>query len=314
MTSHPTLEEFLAWPRDRVGAVVKEKGPKVCVFPINGTRRWFMLECPPASDEDFATVYLETMVERHIALYRLFFDHGITFLLTPIFGPDVLCDRSKAYTDFAVEGLALLAQHPGFLQFYREYDVRVCCYGDYRRYLDPTPYAYLADLFAEVEQRTETHNRYCLCFGLFAHDAVQTVAELSVKHYKQYGEIPDKRTLVKQYYGLQVPAVDFFIGFNKFAAFDMPLIATGNEDLYFTVAPSLYIGERQLRAILYDHLYLRHQGETDYEELTPADWKTMRAFYHRNRENTLGVGTIHPQAGFWYPLGQVDLHDDESEV
>jgi hypothetical protein len=301
----PSWEEFCEWPTDKVAEIIRGEGPKVCVFPINGTRRWLMLEHPPASDEDFANVYLDTMVRRHLEIYRLFFDHGITFLLTPIFGPDVLQDRSEAYTDFAVDGIALLAQHPDFLAFYREYGVRVCCYGDYHRYLDATPYAYVADLFDEIEKRTADNDRYYLCFGVFAHDAIETVAELSVKYHQEHGQIPDKRTLVALYYGVNVPPVDFFIGFDKFAAFDMPLVATGNEDLYFTVAPSPYIDDFQLRTILYDHLYLRRQGETDYQELTWADWKAMREFYRSNRHSTQGVGAIHPQVGFWYPLPQV---------
>ncbi len=305
MESHPTLETFLDWPTEQVAEVVRAHGPRVCVFPINGTRRWFLLEHPPESEENFVLDYLGLMVKRHLELYRLFFDHGVAYLLTPIFGPDLFSERSEAYTRFAVDGMALLAEHPAFLDFYRDYDVKVRCYGDYHKYLAPTPYAYLEDLFDEVMEKTAAHQTHHLLFGVFAHDATETVAELSVHYYQEHDRIPDKRTLVELYYGEYVPPVDLFIGFDKFAAFDMPLVTTGHEDLYFTVAPSLYMESRQLRTILYDHLYTRRQEETDYEELTETDWQAMHTFYHDNREQTLGVGAIHPRGNFWYPLPQV---------
>jgi tuberculosinol/isotuberculosinol synthase len=78
----------------------------------------------------------------------------------------------------------------------------------------------------------------------------------------------------------------------------MPLIATGNEDLYFTVSPSPYFTQKQLRDILYDHIYLRHTDE-------PEDWFVMKEFYQTNIGRTMGVGAEHK--GIWYPLPQVEL-------
>ena len=89
----------------------------------------------------------------------------------------------------------------------------------------------------------------------------------------------------------------------------MPLVATGNEDLYFTIAPSLYLTEKQLRAILYDHLYTRPESETDYSNTTPEAWTFMKDFYRTNQGKTFGIGTRHKQGGFWYPLPQVEFPD-----
>jgi tuberculosinol/isotuberculosinol synthase len=302
---------FHTLPRPEVARLVRAAGPKVCVFPINGTRRWFMLEhAPPsgqAEDQDLLSLaYLDTITERHIAIYRLLFDHGLDTLLTPALGPDLL-DRGQAYMHMAAEGLSRLADHPAFQTFYRDYGVRVRFYGDYRRYLDPTPYAHLSDGFDEVTARTLHHDRHRLFFGLFAHDATETVARLGVRHYLQHGRAPDRRAVVEAYYGEYVPPVDLFIGFDKLSAFDMPLLATGNEDLYFTVSPSLYLNESQLRDILYDHLYTRRQAHPDYGAMASADWDFMRAFYQRNLGNTLGLGVRQERGGIWYPLPQVDL-------
>ncbi len=107
--------------------------------------------------------------------------------------------------------------------------------------------------------------------------------------------------------GEYVEPVDFFIGFDRPAAFDMPLIATGSEDLYFTVSPSPYLDARTLRAILYDHLYARRIDEANYTALSPKDWQTLADFYAMNRRHVLGLGRKHESGNFWYPLPQVEL-------
>ena len=105
--------------------------------------------------------------------------------------------------------------------------------------------------------------------------------------------------IVAAYYGEPVPPVDLFIGFDKFSAFDYPLLNLGKEDLYFTAGPSLYLSERQLRGILFDHLYTRRMPEPDYELLTPEQWEELRDYYEQAREGTLGVGRL--RAGMWHP-------------
>ncbi|HQE92338.1 MAG TPA: diterpene synthase [Anaerolineae bacterium] len=301
------LETFLNLPTAEVARLVREAGPQVGVFPINGTRRWLRLEHPQAVAEDFVTAYLNIAGRRHVELYQLFFDHGVDTLLTPVFGPDILT-RGEGYSDLIRDGLSWFARGQDFLDFYDAYDVRVRVYGDYRRYLEPTPYAGVIDDCATLERRTAAHSRYRLFFGVCAHDAAETIAAIGVRFHQQYGRLPTKREMIATYYGEYVAPVDFFIGFDKFAAFDMPLVATGNEDLYFTVAPSLYMSARQVRTILYDHIYMRPHDENSYAEMTEADWAAMREFYEANMENTLGIGTRHPR-GVWYPLPQVQLTD-----
>jgi hypothetical protein len=206
----------------------------------------------------------------------------------------------------------LLAEDPRFLEFYREYDVRVRFYGDYRRFLAPTAYSYVSEVFGQVTVRTASHSRHRLFFGVCAHDAAETVGELAVQYHSEHGGLPKKRTLVEMYYGEYVDPVSLFIGFDKPSAFDMPLVATGSEDLYFTVCPSPYLSSSQLRAILYDHLYSRRTGEVDYASLEAGEWHAMREFYRANADRTLGVGT--KEGRIWYPLPQVASPLDSSTV
>ncbi len=300
------VETFVNLSTLEIAHLVRAAGPKVCAFPVNGTRRWFMLERASQPDDEQVDAYLDTTSEAHVALYATLFDHGIDTVLAPVFGPDLM-ERGNQYAEMAMQGLARLANHPTFLNFYHDYGVRVGFYGDYRKALANTSHAYLSGLFEGISLQTAANNQHRILFGVCANDAVETVGEIAVRYYVDTGRIPDKRTLIRQYYGMDVSPLSFFIGFDKFSVFDIPLITNGDEDLYFTVSPSLYLSEQQLREILYDHLYTRRMEETDYSDLTPDDVEAIRTFYRANQGKTLGVGAIHPRGGFWYPLPQVEL-------
>lgn len=302
------LEQFLNLPVDDIARLMRQAGPKVCVFPINGTRRWFLIEYPPTtwSESDFLTEYHVASVRRQLALCRLFFDHGVSYLLMPLFGPDLL-ERGPAYVEVMAAALRELAEGQAFVDFYREYDVRIHFYGDYRRYLKNTPYAGLCDLFDQINSQAG-EARFHLFYGVFAHDAAETVAEFGARYVAETGRLPDKPTLVRMYYGCDLPPVSLFIGFDQFSAFDMPLVSTGSEDLYFTASPSFYMDETQLRRILYDHLFARRVAEQDYETLTESALGRMRSFYHRHRNHTFGLGEVID--GFWYPTPSLGCGGD----
>jgi hypothetical protein len=291
------LETFLNLPTSEVAQIVRSQGPKVCVFPINGTRRWFLMEHQSRFDENYSS-YLAAIISNHIGLYRLFFEHGISTLLTPAMGTD-LWERGEEYVRMVAEGFLALASHPEFLRFYEEYQVKVNLYGDYRKFLSGTQYKHLLDTFEQVKQKTKSYSQNRLFFGLFANDATEFVAEQSVLYYQQHDTVPDKKTLIELYYGDYVSHVNFFIGFDKFSVFDMPLVNSGFEDLYFTVSPSAYLSEMQLREILFDHLYLRPAKEPNYTEMSEFAWKNLCQFYRTYRETTLGVGIL--KDGIWYP-------------
>jgi tuberculosinol/isotuberculosinol synthase len=300
------LEPFLNLPTEEVAQRVRESGTKVCVFPINGTRRWFVLEHPELASRRLAKDYLRVAGQRHIELYKLLFDHGIQTLLTPILGQDIL-ERGKGYTELLEQGLVWFARDPDFLQFYDEYDIRVRVYGETRRFLRGTPYAHTIDTYEELTRRTASHQSHRLLFGICAGDAAQTVAAIGIRFQEQHGRPPDKREIVEAYYGEYVEPVDLFIGSDRPAAYDMPLIATGSEDLYFTVSPSPYLDSHTLRTILYDHLYARRVNDDNYDRLSADDWKTMADFYTLNRRSVLGLGRKHRSDSFWYPMPQVSL-------
>lgn len=308
------LETFLNLSTEEVARIVRQEGPKVCVFPINGTRRWFLLEYPEEAASNFTETYLKISGRRHLELYKLFFDHGVETLVTPIFGPDLL-ERGDEYRTLLEQGLLWFAQNEEFLEFYDAYDVKVHIYGDAERYLQGTPYADALEAYDAVAQRTADHQSHRLFFGVCAHEATEAVAAFSVDFYQEHARLPTRREVVAAYYGEYVQPVDLFIGFaDRPAVFDMPLIATGSEDLYFTVAPSPYLDARTLRVILYDHLYARRVDDAAYQALSQEDWQFLMELYEENRHHVLGIGRRHRSGNFWYPLPQVNLPSLEEET
>lgn len=290
-------QEFLDLPMEELAKITRADRSRVCVFPFNGTRRWFVLEHGRDVNDDAAKRYIEATTQGYISTYKLVFDHGVDTILAPVFGAEIFT-RGEEYMREIGAGMSLLATHPAFVEFYEKYDIRVHFYGDYRKQLGDSPYAYICDTFDEITQKTAHHARRRLFYGVCAEDATATIAELSIKHYQDTGKTPSRREIIERYYGEYIDKADIFIGFEKFTVFDYPMLGLGDESLYFTVAPSLYMNERQLRNILYDHLYLRPAPEPDYYSMPAEDFEHMRRFYQFHREETLGIGAI--IGGVWY--------------
>ncbi len=151
----------------------------------------------------------------------------------------------------------------------------------------------------EVTAATKHNDRFRLFFGVFADEATETISRLSIEHYLAQGTSPDKQTLIRNYYGEDLPPVSLFIGFDKFSVFDMPLLGTGQEDLYFSLSPSPYMTQHQLRAILYDHLYVRPAPEPDYTKLSREELNWLREYYRKNKDRAFGVGKL--KFNLWIP-------------
>jgi tuberculosinol/isotuberculosinol synthase len=286
------LERFLGLPTEEVAALVKATGRKVCVFPVNGTRRWFILEHGDKIGNDFFEAYMGVSIQNHIKLCALLFDHGIDTILAPVFGRELM-HRGDEYTKrVGIDGLVRTATDNNYREFFNNYNVKVRFYGDYRDVLTGTPYEHALKSMYEVTEATKYHSGSHLFFGVFADEVTDTIARLSVEHYLAQGAIPDKQTLVQRYYGEDLPPVSFFIGFDKFTVFDMPLLSTGGEDLYFSLSPSPYMTQHQLRAILYDHIYVRRTPEPDYTKLKEDELTWLRNYYRDNKDHAFGVGKL----------------------
>ena len=294
-----SFEDFLHLPTSEVAALVKETGEKLCVFPVNGTRRWFLLEHAEEIQSDFFDAYMDVSIRNHVELCAMLFDHGIDTILAPVFGRELM-RRGNEYTRrVGIDGLVRTATDQNYREFFDQYNIRVRFYGDYRDVLTATPYEYALQSIYEVTEATKHNAKVRLFFGVFADEVTETIARLSVEHYVAQGSIPDKQTLIRKYYGEDMPPVSLFIGFDKFTVFDMPLLTTGAEDLYFSFSPSPYMTQNQLRAILYDHLFVRPTPEPDYTKFSEEELHWLREYYRRNKDHAFGVGKL--KFNLWIP-------------
>ncbi len=151
------LERFLQLPTDEVAALVKATGQKVCVFPVNGTRRWFVLEHADKIGDDFLQAYMDESIKNHVQLCAMLFEHGIDTILAPVFGHELM-HRGDEYTKrVGMDGLVRTATDKSYLDFFAQYNVKVRFYGDYRDVLTGTPYEYALKSMYEVTEATK-HN------------------------------------------------------------------------------------------------------------------------------------------------------------
>ena len=294
-----SFEQFLALPTKDVAALVNTNGNKVVVFPVNGTRRWFMLEHGEDIGDDFFAAYMDISIKNHVHLCSMLFDHGIQTILAPVFGRELM-HRGDEYTQrVGMDGLVRTATDKNYRDFFEKYNVNVRFYGDYRDVLTGTEFEDVLRSLYDVMDATKDNAAFNLYFGVFADEATDTIARLSVEYYLAHGAVPDKNALIRKYYGKDVPPVSIFIGFDRFSVFDMPLIATGEEDLYFSISPSPYMTQHQLRAILYDHLYIRRTPEPDYTKFGNEELRWLRDYYQNNKDHAFGVGKL--KFNLWFP-------------
>jgi tuberculosinol/isotuberculosinol synthase len=263
-----------------------------CVIPINGTRRYHALENNGKS-------YLETMMEEHVRLWRLCFEHGITAVLSPMVGADIMA-REKDYVDMMILGFHMALDNEHLHRFLTEERINLRFYGDYERHLAGTPYASLLDVIEHMETRYQSASGPRLYIGLFAGTVYEQIARLSVEFHSIHGRVPTNDELIQLYYGYPLAPARIFIGFGPLASYDYPLLNDGHTDLYFLHAPTPYMDTTQLRSILFDHLYIRSRPEPSYDEWSPADKNYVRHYYHSNQDHIIGVGQL--VGGVWCPV------------
>lgn len=271
--------------------------PVVMGWPFNGTRRWYLThrrENPGARD------YQTTLVRRQAELHRMVFAHGVRVILTPLFGTPLL-QRGSAYARQWPEGLLRLAEDTVYREMF-DAGVRLRFYGDYEEVLDTPTFRPMLEACEYMTAATASGGGPLLLLGLFADAPYPTIARLSVEFADKHGRPPDRRELIAAYYGLDVPDLSLYLGFAQPALFDVPLLTTGEEDLYVTLTPSPEFTETQLREILYDHLMTRRTPDPDYATLSDEAQAALAEYSERYSGVTLGIGRIDPLTGLWNPL------------
>lgn len=300
VTFSPTLEEWLEWDRPTLARWVSARTePLVVGWPFNGTRRWYLLHHrrePAAGD------YVSTIIHYQALKHRLLFSLGTSAILAPCFGYGLL-KRGEYYTRGMVDALLKLGDDPLNREMFGE-GVRISFYGDHEEVLDTPALRPMLAASRELEERTSDNAGPLLMLGLFADSPYERLARLSVDFARKHRRPPVRAELVREYYGVEVPDLSLYLGFAQPAVFDVPLVATGQEDVYATLNPSPEVTERQLREILYDHLISRRVEDADYESLPEDSLRRLEAYNRAVQGRTLGIGRVDPETGLWSPLSE----------
>lgn len=290
------MPELVEWPVERVAEWVgAHPRPLVVGWPFNGTRRWFLGH---RHDKPEGGDFLSTLVRRQAEFHRMLLDHGVGAILAPSFG-ELNLRRGEEYVRHALGGLLRIAKDDVYREMFRR-GVRVRFYGDYRSALAGPEYGPMVRACDEITASTAGGDGPLILLGLFADRSDEAVARLAVDLYKKNGETPDRADLIEAYYGAPVPDLSLYVGFEEPQLFDVPLVATGYQDMYYTLNPTPDVDEGQLRAILYDHLVARRRPEMEYEKL-PTEAQ-LRILDEGRRRETVGLGRVDPLTGSWRPV------------
>jgi len=304
-----SIEWFQSLSTSQVAEIVRERELGTVVFAAGGTKRWFILNHLDhwPSDRSYWDGYLEHGGKQFLKITRLFFEHGVPELLTHAVIPSQLAGEGERYLPLALtSGMERIAASPEFLAFYDECGVRVRFFGNYRQVLQDLDYTDALAMFDEVEERTCKNDRHVLWWGFNSEqDQLTPIIKLAAQYYQEHKVMPDQDQIVELYYGEAISPVDIYISFNKPRAWVLPPLIGDRADLYFTVGLSFDFAQRQLRSILYDHLYARRGVHRDYAALSPESFSATQEFYRLNQEAVIGVGHHYEAAHFWYPLPQV---------
>jgi len=288
------LETFINLTDQEVARLVNGSNQRVCVFPINGVQRWYTMEHGQPLAGEWNDQDMDEISQKLLELYSLFFNQGLHTLISPLHGADLLAQAGDERRDAQIRRLEILTTHSDFLSFYEKFGVRIHFFGDFRRQLAGTRYAYLIHQFERLSKHTHKNTRHRLFYGLLPGNAAENIADLAVQHFIRTGKVPNRRSLMELYYGDYIEAADIFIGFDQFRPADYPLLDLAEENLYFTVAPSFSLTRDQLRRILHDHLYARRQHKADYAHLSEGELARMKDFYRTYRGATLRLGKPQP--------------------
>lgn len=321
----PPLAAWQALSAAEVAAWVRRAGANAALC-LEATRRWFYFDhlggAPPPADP---RAILPASVDAAVDLLTLLFDHGIDPIFFPMQVP--LRRGAAAALGWLAAGIPPLLAHPRMTALYQT--VRVRSYGPW----PPLPaglaagaaaYAALEAQFAAVAARTAGNRGPRLFLRVqfnpadpanYLHDADQTTELLGVAAALQttLGRPPDRAELVRAYYHLDpgeaLPPLRLLLSgmLYDLVGQTVPPLLGGHEDLYFPLTSLFSLDRVLLRTILYDWLFLRpHPPDApliDYAALSPADRAAVVAWHAAHRHAALGLGTRHPQGGFWYPLG-----------
>ncbi len=252
-----TLQEWLLLDNREVARVVDQKILTAVIY-LNGTRRWFTSQSHDWADYS----RLSGQAQRNLS--QLLYDHGVSTLIQPLMGYDLLT-RGQDYLAMAVEqGLGELASQD-YQSWYHQNQVRLSLFGNWWAVLNEMGFSGTAERLQAVMAETQSYTKRWLMLGLFADEPLDRLMGLA-------RQSSGGQDWLARYYGLAVKPVDLIIGSGQPAIWDLPLLDINKASLYFLQAPTFCLTKETLRHILYDHLYERINDDELYDNIPAQGW------------------------------------------
>lgn len=301
------LSEFLTLPKQQIAELVHQRGPSVCVFFSNGTRRWFLSQYQgPASS--YFSAYIEASAQRMSQIFGMLLDYGIETLVVPLLHEE-LKTRGEKYVHQVAQSIPQFFGHETLRALYQKYQVRVRFFGGFESFYGSKQST--ENVFEALSNQTAGYTAHRIFYGVNPENTGHTVAALTVKYFQETGQIPAPSALTKMYFGEEISSADLLISSGVLYVPNLPLLIDDSTQLYFGVSPSFSMTEVQLRGILYDYLFSRCIEKTDYERLNEEDWQQMAHLFARHQNDTLGVGAQNSRWGLWCPVS-LETSPDET--
>jgi undecaprenyl diphosphate synthase len=314
-----TRNEFLELSNEDIARIVKLEGrPKTGVFISDGSRRSAIVFMGLQPDKDnFEKKYIEAEAKNFLNNIKIIFQHGLHTLIIPSLKHENY-EREKKNIDAMVHrAIKTLLLGEDWLNFYKEYGVKVKVYGDLD-YVKQKGYPEIMEWSSEVEELTKNNRNHRIFYGIACSNIYEhrRLMDLAVDFYKKNNRKPSDEEKIQLYYGDKVDDVDFLIRSTIIRDSDLqpPIISGRKTQMYFFVAPDhISFSTDSFREILYDLIFSREPafGKKEYKEneLNQSVIKFMKEYYILNKSEVIGLGEkIGP---FWVPQINIQMPKKE---
>lgn len=297
---HPSLAEFETWEPEAVARLVQNK---IVLYAPGGTSRWYFLTYKEERQgydkaEQFEQ-YSRRALDRIVEQCGFMCQDGVGTVLVVA---HMIAEqtRDEKYNQNLALGYHLMVDEQA-QAVYEKHGLHVQFRGEWRSALERLGAAGVYERFGEVEQKTGHRASRLIWLAPDTSVIPQGLAPMIGEHIQRTGQIPERAALCQAYYGSPETHVDIFLSNNKPSIKNMsaPLLTLG--DLYFTMAPSLFMGQRQWRHVLYDHMFTRQTYFRDYKKVSPTALDDLQVFYAAHRDSIMGEGIFHEPTQTWRP-------------
>ncbi|XYI03565.1 hypothetical protein ACMHYB_28870 [Sorangium sp. So ce1128] len=288
----PTLMQFLEGPLEQVRAVA----PATVVWVVEGTRRSAALSGIDVRTDAYPRWTLLRMNER----VQMFFQSGVRHVFTTVLTPSQFAEATPRYRERLLDWLGLLARDPDVLSPYIRNGFRL-------RLLGSASLPEIRPLAEELAAATP-HGEHTLWCSVVAEpgapwdELLQAAGQSGAR---------TRRDAIRALYGEDIPLATMMVAFGKpvLSPDQVPPLLVGKMNCYWTQRPGYRMTERELRAMFYDHAYVRRTWRTDKTGRAEEALAFRRAW---EEGPTLGLGMrLGP---FWYPASTTTPADEPGET